>query len=156
MQETQKQKRLLVAMHTRYNNVLTVTGSHRVVVSGGQVSCARELGNDAMVAVANGQFEPLQRVTKAFRCVPVIELEFADDAVVAAYTLPILSKGCDPSLLIDESGQMKCKEEATSDDDELTVNEVSPSEESARCTHGVEHVHATGYAMIWPDTDDGF
>lgn len=137
-----KEKRLLVAMQTKYS-MLTVTGSHRVVVPEGRVTRARELSRDDMVVVAHGQLEPLKNVTKSYGCVSVVELEFAGDAVVEAYPQSILRKGSDPSLPMDESGGMKCKQEG---------DEVLPSGNSVSCAH----VHATEQTVIWPDTEDGF
>lgn len=138
-QKHPKKKRLLVDLYTK-ESMLTVTGSHRLVVPDGQVVQAKELSIDQEVLVASSfGRKQLQKVTKRYSCIPVMELEFDGDAIVAACMPAILSKGTDPREPSHKSPKTECKEEVDGG--------------SAACRG---HEFRQVSTQSWPDTDDGF
>jgi len=137
-----KRKRLLVDLHTK---PFTVTSSHRVLVPGGGVIEARELGKNDMVLIGNG-CQQLRQVTKRNNCVEVMELEFAGDAIVEVHAPSILTKGSDPSMPIDQAGDIKCKEEPI--DEHSMAVDVTVSDAA---TASADLPRQT---QTWPDTDD--
>lgn len=141
-----KKRRLLVDFHTK---PFTVTGSHRVVVPGGEVREAKELRQNDVVLMGGGS-QQLLRVTKRYHCEEVMELEFEGDAIVEVHAPSILTKGSDASLPIDQDGVMKCKEEQE-DAGAMSVDTMEPGLGSASTDNQTE---VADPSESWPDTDD--
>lgn len=137
-----KKKRLLIDLHT---DPLTVTSSHRVVVPGGVVQ-AKELNKHDEVVMGNG-CRQLVKVTKRHKCIEVMELEFAEDAIIEVHAPSILTMGSDPSLPIDQDGGIKCKEE---DDRPMGMDTMEPASGSASADNRTDG----DASQNWPDTDD--
>lgn len=137
-----KRKQLLVDLHT---NPFTVTGSHRIVLPGGEISLAKALRQNDEVLIGGG-CQRLLKATQRYGNLSVMELEFAGDATVEVHAPSILTKGSDPSQSIDENGSFKCKHEAQ---DEVMAGD------SDQPVDGFTDL-ASGSACAWPDTDDDF
>lgn len=135
-----KQKRELVDLYTK---PLTVTSSHRVVVPGGEVVQAKDLKKNDEVLMGNG-CQQLLKVSMRAKWTEVMELEFAEDAIVEVHTPSILTKGSDPSVPIDQHGRAKCKEEKE-DDDPMDGVVLGCGRASSSQNQDADH---------WPDTDD--
>lgn len=150
-----KEKRLLVDLYTR-QSMLTVTGSHRVVVQDGGLSEARELkkGDKVMVAASSG-CEQLLKVTKRHANIQVVELEFDGDATVPVYVPTVLTKGTLPPMYNDNGGSSECKQEPM-DGDSMHIDTTGMSAREPCPENDFEDVHAMAAAETWPDTDDGY
>lgn len=133
-----KRRRLLVDMHAK---PLTVTGTHRVVVHDGEVEAIRLKEHDEVLI--GSQRQRLHKVTRYYKSIEVMEVEFAGDATIEVHTPSILTKGSDPSVPIDEVGDLKCKREPE-DEDSMSAFGMGA------CTGSVSTDHQAG----WPDTDD--
>lgn len=146
-----KEKRLLVDLHTKESK-LTVTGSHRVVVPGGECTQAKDLSKNDEVMVANSSgTEQLLKVTKRTACIQVVELEFDRDATVPVWVPTILTKGSVGASCSDYPCSSHCKEEQV----EMEVDEMGGVERP--CTDsGADSAGSTMHTGSWPDTDDGF
>jgi len=102
-----KETRNLYELHV---NPLIVTDNHRIIDGDGAVKLAMELSRGSTVRVGNRVHE-LVKVVKKRRAERVMEVEFADDAIVEAYMPGILTKGSDPAVGVDEDQRPKVKEE---------------------------------------------
>lgn len=145
-----KEKHLLVDLHTK-GSKLTVTGSHRVVVPGGECTLAKDLskGDEVMVANSSG-CEPLLKVTKRTAYTQVVELEFDGDASMPVWVPAIITKGSIAPSFHEYTRSAQCKEEKVDMDmDGMAVGEGNDD-------HEVHSADSTVYAGTWPDTDDGF
>merc|ERR1719158_2375431 len=146
----QKEHRLLVDLHTN-RSMLTVTGCHRVVLPDGGHIDAEHLNKSDVVATDSSGCEKLQRVTRRYGYLQVVELEFKDDATVPVYVPTILTKGAIPGS---QSNEFKCKDEPMVDD--------SASADSTRVDGSLTQVGAcfdsrdSAQCPAWPDTDDDF
>jgi hypothetical protein len=137
-----KKKRLLVDLHT---NPFTVTGSHRIVVPGGEIIAAKALKRNDEVLIGGG-CQRLLKATTRYGNLSVMELEFANDATVEVHAPSILTKGSDPSKPIDEDGAIKCKEEM--EDQVMAGDSDQPCDGSTDLP--------SDSVRAWPDTDDEF
>ena len=90
-------------------------------------------------------------MTKRNVGIPVVELQFQDDATVAGYAPALLTKGVDPSSQIHSNVQAKCKSEPA-DDDHMNVDGMMPG---ACKSPGDESCDGVDCASM-PDTDDRF
>lgn len=134
-------KRLLVDLHTK---PLTVTGSHRIVIPGGEDE-AKNLRKNSVVLMGVGSQQLLQ-VTKRYHCTEVMEVEFDGDAIVEVHSPAILTRGSDASLPIDDDGGLKCKAEQH-DEGSMSVDTMEPGVGSCSTDNADQ-------AECWPDTDD--
>lgn len=140
-----KKKRVLVDLHTK---PLTVTSSHRVVVPGGETE-AKHLKQDDEVLIGSTS-QRLRKVVKYHKYIEVMELEFAEDAIVEVHAPSILTKGSDPTTSIDDGGNVKCKEEPSEESSmSLDAEPLVVSTEAMS-----QHTELTGASQTWPDTDD--
>lgn len=146
-----KRKRLLVDLHTR---PFTVTGTHRVLIPGGQAIEAKELNKNDEVLIGSGR-QQLLKVTKRYSSVEVMELEFAGDAIIEVHEPAILTRGSDPSLPFDQDGGIKCKKERE-DEYSMAVDSVERGMSSANADKEGEIAELLGQSQSWPDTDDDF
>lgn len=148
-----KEQRLLVDLHAR-QSMLTVTGSHRVLLHGGGLREARELkkGDEVMVGASSGR-EPLLKVTKRHANMQVVELEFDRDATVPVYVPTVLTKGALPPSYIDAGGSDRCKEEPM-EGDSMQIGTIGLPAREPYPENDFEDFHAMGPAETWPDTDD--
>lgn len=141
-----KKRRLIVELHTK---PFTVTDTHRVLTDGFKEKKAKELNKNDEVLIGSG-LQQLLKVTKRYASVEVMELEFANDAIIEVHEPAILTRGSDPSLPID--GGIKCKEEQ--DEDSMAADTVERGMSSASAHNEVEVAERTGQSQSWPDTDD--
>jgi len=106
-------RRLLVELHTK---PLTLTGTHRVMVPGGADGDAvREVEAKALreghaVLIGNSQ-QRLVKVSKYYKNVPCMEVEFENDSIIEVHAPSILTKGSDPRLPLDVDNRLKVKDE---------------------------------------------
>lgn len=140
-----KRKRMLVSLHTQ---PFTVTSSHRVVVPGGEVEAISLNQHDEVLIGRRRQL--LHKVTKFYKVIEVMELEFAGDATIEVHSPAILTKGSDPSVPIDQAGVFKCKEEPG----DAAPMAVDADAEIVDLGVGTDHRVEGDLAASWPDTDD--
>lgn len=121
-------RRLLVELYT---SALTLTGTHRVMVPGGtdgdaaRVVEAKSLNQGDAVMIGKSQ-QRLIKVTKHYKCVPAMEIEFENDSIIEVHAPSILTKGSDPQLPFDVDNLMKVKDEPMDHVEE--ANEEAPVE----------------------------
>jgi len=157
-QKHPKEKRLVVDFHCK---LLTVTGSHRIVLPDGEIIPARQLEakTHKVLKATSSKYVRLEKVTKRYAYVPAIELEFAGDATVATSMPTVLTKGADPSVPVRGMEGVECKDEVSADnamDAEAVVGVAQPVSHESGNNDGSECADVAGELERWPSTDDAF
>lgn len=147
----EKKKRLLVDLYTKHS-MLTVTGSHRIVVPPDGYMQAKDLKKGDLVAIDPSGCEQLQSITKRHATPRVVELEFEGDATVPVYLPTILTKGSLPVPYSDNHNQ--CKQEPP-DDASMDID-TTQSEAGRILVHSTVGHSDSMESEEFPNTDDGF
>lgn len=139
--------------------ILTVTGNHRIVSGENEtiITAKRIEAKHKVLKLNSSQFVELQKVTKRYANVSVMQLEFEGDATIATVPPTILTKGADRSVpaMGMEIGtkQEVMDEEGVNGLRQLTLDEASASDgPEAAVTDEEREPEAHEYVS----TDDGF